>query len=291
MDGPLHFEVEYSQRGDRYHDYCLWEYDPLADTGGKLRSINLLRHSFALAGDAEPMESIVAAIREGYGPGRTVWGVKRVGDRLSWEFYFYDYARIDREGSVSRLLDILRPFIRCDLKCQELSPYFMFSIDLDGALTRQEKNLDEINIYIGNVGSSVSSGICYALTAGGLELHNFYFFFNAATEREDIVGKICSSAHLNLPRLDIDEILWPEMATCQTIVVANKKHNDGIYFSRITIDQLILFLERTRHPLALVRYISDNRDKLDHMLYDAGMDYIMDGDHIRILKTSYYGVF
>ena len=144
MDSQLQFDVEYSQPGDRYYDYCLWEYDPLADTSGKLRSINLLRHSFALAGDAEPLERIVGAIREGYGSERTVWGVKRVGDRLSWEFYFYDYARIDREGSVSRLLNILRPHVRCDLACRELSPYFMFSIDLDGALARRERNLDEI---------------------------------------------------------------------------------------------------------------------------------------------------
>ena len=70
-----------------------------------------------------------------------------------------------------------------------------------------------------------------------------------------------------------------------------KKHNDAIYFSRITIDQLILFLERTDHPDALLSYIRQNRDNLDHMLYDVGMDYVMDGDHIRILKTSYYGLF
>lgn len=291
MSRQSDFEEEYARPGDHYFDYCLWEYEPLAGTYGKLRSINLLRHSFMLAGDAEPLERIVGAIRRGFGQDRTVWGVKRVGDRLSWELYFYDYSRLDRQRSVSRLLDILQPYVRCDLRCRELSPYFMFSIDLDGDLARGEKPLDEVDIYVGNVGSNVSSGICYALRTQGLELQNFYFFFDAATERDDIIGKICSSAHLDLPGLDLDAILWPEMATCQTIVVANKKRNDGIYFSRIDVDQLILFLERTGYPDALVGYIRDNRDRLDHMLYDVGMDYVMDGTEIRILKTSYYGVF
>ena len=37
-------------------------------------------------------------------------------------------------------------------------------------------------MYIGNPGSTVSSGIAYALTAKDTTLENFYFFFDAARD-------------------------------------------------------------------------------------------------------------
>ena len=80
------------------------------------------------------------------------------------------------------------------------------------------------------------------------------------------------------------------MTDCQTIVVANKRNREGIYFSRIGIDQLISFLKRLGYPPDLVSYLVKNRDELDHLLYDVGFDYVMDGDTIRILKSSYYGI-
>ena len=32
-------------------------------------------------------------------------------------------------------------------------------------------------------------------------------------------------------------------------------------------------------------------DRLDHMLYDVGFDYRMEGGRLNILKSAYYGVF
>jgi len=288
--------VEYTEKDDPYYDYCLWEYSPVSADSGKLRSSNLLFHSFDVAGVSEKMGDFCRALRKGMGPFNTVWGVKWMNGSLSWEFYFYDYQRLERERSISRFLDISSGYFKCKLKYSEQRPYFMFSVDIDEALLSGRRELDELNIYIGNIGSNVSSGICYSYTENGLRLDNFYFFFDAATENQDIIGKISSSAHLDLPGLDIDAIMWPEMLSCKTIVVANKKHNEGIYFSRIGIDQLIMFLSRCGFPEALVKYLRQNRHLLDHLLYDVGYDYIMQdkadigGDGIEVLKASYYGI-
>ena len=84
-------------------------------------------------------------------------------------------------------------------------------------------------------------------------------------------------------------MVWPELADCRVIVVANKRRNDGIYFSGISIDQLLFFLRRTGYPPDLVAYIAANRDGLDHMRYDVGYDYVMQDGRIRVLKASYYG--
>ena len=274
---------------DPFFDFCLWEYKPLASFENKFRSANLLFHSFDFAGTNERIYEIIQAIREGIGLSNTVWGVKQIGEILSWEFYFYDYRRTDRERSVSKLLNILKPFTSFEIKANH--NYFMFSIDLDNDFISGSGDLDEIHMYIGNPGSTVSSGICYSLTDNGTKLENFYFFFDAEKDMEDIIGKATCSAHLESAGIDLDQILWPEMKNSRVIVVANKQENDAVYFSGINIDQLIFFLKKMNYPDKIVSFAVANRSKLDHLQYDAGFDYRMEERNLKILKSGYYGIF
>lgn len=283
--------LEVADAGESQYDFCLWEYPPRVPVDGKLRSINLLLHTFETASLGRRATAVVETIRKGLGPSRSVWGVKQEHDRISWEFYFYDYGRLERERSITRLLTTIRPWIPCDVVCSERQPYFMFSVDLDRAQLVDGLPLEEIQMYIGNIGSAVSSGICYAVTRTETRLKNFYFFFDAHREMQSIVGKLTSSAYLDLPGLDLDEILWPELRNCQTIVVSNKQQRDGVYFSRIDVDQLLYFLRRMRYPAEHVSFVERNRGRLDHMLYDVGFDYRAEDGSLKIVKSAYYGVF
>ncbi len=283
--------LEMTTAQDRFADFCLWDYQPVAPPENKFRSSNLLFHSFEIAGANDRVFDICQAIREGIGPLRTVWGVKQMGETISWEFYFYDYRVFERERSISKLLDAVRPYIDCRLAYDERWPYFMFSFDLDRALIDGDRSLEEINVYIGNVGSNVSSGICYLLTGTGLSLENFYFFFDAEREMEEIVKKAACSVHVDLRNHGIESILWPDLKTCKTIVVANKKGRDGVYFSRISIDQLLIFLKRLAYPEDLVNFVQANSASLDHLLFDVGFDYTVRDGEFRIVKSCYFGVF
>jgi hypothetical protein len=282
---------EPTRPGDRYADYCLWDYRPPRPTAGKLRSASLLRHSFDVAAAGPAADAICAALREGLGPFRTVWGVKLIDGRLSWELYFYDYERLERQVSIRRVMEILRPFAGSALSFPESRPYFMFSLDLDQALFAGRRGIEEMTVYLGNPGSSVSSGIGYNVGAEGIRLDNFYFFFDARREFDDIRAKVACSAHLDLPRAGLDDILWPELIDCQTIVVANKKFSDSVYFSRITVDQLLVFFERLAYPAEIRRFVAEHRDRLDHLLYDVGIDYVTRGGRVEIVKSGYYGLF
>ena len=282
--------LERNAAGDRYADYCLWDYPPVAPTQGKLRCANLLWRALDAAGAGPQLYAACRALREGLGPFRTVFGVKKIADRLSFEFYFYDYARLERDVSIARVLDVLAPFAACRLTYPQERPYFMFSIDLDDEIVAGRRPLEMINVYVGNPGSSVSSGICYELTGAGLRLANFYFFFDARKEMDEIVAKVACSAHHDLPKLPLRDILRPELLGCQVIVVANKKVNDGIYFSRIGIDPLIGFLEREQFPAEFVSFARRHRNELDHMLYDVGLDYVIEGGAVKITKSAFYGL-
>jgi hypothetical protein len=282
---------EYSTGQDPALNYCLWEYTRATPAVDKFRSVNLLFQSFDYAGVDARAFDVVEAIRDAIGPFRTVFGVKQLQDRLAWEFYFYDYKRREREVSITQVLAALRPLARCPVRINESLPYFMFSLDLDAELAAGRRDIDVVHMYVGNPGSAVSSGIAYALRAGGVTLENFYFFFDAATQLEEAAGKICSSAYFDETRMALDEVLVPELRRCQTICVANKQTHDCVYFSGIDVDQLLVFLRRLAYPRPIIAFVEHNRDNLDHLLFDVGFDYRAEAGELRVLKSGYYGVF
>jgi hypothetical protein len=283
--------LEYTTNQDVFFDYCLWEYKPVVPFENKFRSVNLLFNSFDLMGVHARAFELVQTIREGLGAARTVWGVQQEGQDISWEFYFYDYGRRERKRSITKLLNIVRPFAPCEIKANENLHYFMFSIDIDHDLISGAGNLEEVHMYIGNPGSMVSSGICYALTNKGTQLENFYFFFDAKKHWDDIIAKIACSSFVDTTEVGIDRILWPELRDCKVIVVANKPKNDCIYFSRVNIDQFIFFLKRMNYKKEMILFVEENRPRLDHLLYDVAFDYRMEGQELMILKSAYHGFF
>jgi hypothetical protein len=283
--------LEYTTEQDQYFNYCWWPYNPVAAVEGKFRPVNLLFQSFDLAGLDDRAFQLVQIIRNSIGAFRTVYGIKWLGDRLAWEFYIYDYQRTDRDVSITKVLEAIEPIIRCDVRANENLPYFMFSFDIDQDLVTGARGLDVVHMYVGNPGSAVSSGIAYALTSRNTTLENFYFFFDAKKELSDAADKICSSAYVDKTKIDVDKILRPELARCQTICIANKQQNDTAYFSGVDLEQLLFFLKWLSYPQEIVAFVEENRQKLDHLLYDVGFDYRTDGDDIVILKSGYYGVF
>ncbi|HET9186662.1 MAG TPA: hypothetical protein VFN80_01805 [Acidothermaceae bacterium] len=282
---------EYATSSDPALNYCLWQYAPARPAEDNFRSINLLLQSFELARVDERAYSIVDAIRDAIGPFRTVFGIKLIDGKLAWEFYFYDYARRQREVSISRVLEAIRPLVRCEVRPNENLPYFMFSLDLDPDLAAGRRDLDVVHMYVGNPGSTVSSGIAYAVRAGGVTLENFYFFFDAERQLNDAAGKICSSAHFDDLSLPVDVVLVPELRRCKTICVANKQTHDCVYFSGVDVSQLGHFLERLNYPEAVISFVRQHASRLDHLLFDVGFDYRMEGGRFTILKSGYYGVF
>ena len=41
----------------------------------------------------------------------------------------------------------------------------------------------------------------------------------------------------------------------------------------------------------IASFVEENRVKLDHLQFDVGYDYKMEGNELAILKSGYYGVF
>jgi hypothetical protein len=288
---PIEHMFEYATNQDPSLNYCLWPYPPQAVVEDKFRSINLLYQTFDYTGIDPRAFEIVDAIRDGIGPFRTVFGVKLIGEKIGWEFYFYDYKRRQRQVSISRVLHAISRHMPTAIEPNENLPYFMFSLDLNNTLATGQSALDVVHMYVGNPGSSVSSGIAYAVRVDSTTLENFYFFFDAGSQLSDVANKIASSALFDDTKLPIEAVLIPELRRCRTICMANKQTHDCIYFSGVDIDQLQWFLDWLRYPPAITDFIRNNRGNLDHLLFDVGFDYRMEQGAVRILKSGYYGVF
>lgn len=292
MTWSLDDHLHRATRADPPLDYCQWPYDPpRLPTADSWRSDALLYQSFAHAGLSARALAVCDAIRTAYGPFRTVWGVKQKDGALSWEFYFYDYARLGRDLGTADLARALKDHVPFDVPLTgDALPYFMFSIELTADHLDHGAQLDQIDLYIGNPGSAVSSGICYGLTRMGCEMRNFYFFFDAATQREEIEGKLISTAQIPAADLNIPDLLWPDI-DAQTIVIANKRQADGVYFSRISADHLVACLDRLAYPAPIRAFARDNAHRFAHLMFDIGYDWSpAPGGGVQFDKGSFYGL-
>ena len=282
---------EYATDQDPSRNYCLWDYPRPAEAEDKFRAINLLYHSFELAGIDARAYQVVDAIRDAIGPFQTVFGIKYIDGRLGWEFYFYDYQRRQRFVSISRVLEAIRPWMPSPVVANEALPYFMFSLDLNDDLVTGRRELDVVHMYVGHPSNSLSTGIAYGVRAGSTTLENFYFFFDAAGELPQVAAKVVSSGVFDETRVPLDDVLVPELRRCRTICVANKATHDCIYFSGVDVEQLLFFQRRLNYPDPVVDFISQNAANLDHILFDVGFDYRSVDGELQVLKSGYYGVF
>lgn len=284
--------VKTSTAQDPPLDYCLWLYDaPRAVRHGDLRKSTLLDASLPLGAMAERMSVLTEAIRACFGAWGTVFGVKWADGKLSWEFYFYDYDRWDRRRGMKDFIAATNGLLNIDAPVAEDLPYFMFSVEIDDRHLGGARAVEQFDVYMGLPDNGVSAGVCYGLTQAGFDLRNIYHFYDARRQIEDARQKTCATVRFDARRLDLSQLFWPEMAGAEVVVVANKRHADGLYFSRIDVGALEHFLGRIEFPAPIRAFVAENREGLSHHLFDVGFDYVVEGGAVRCTKGSFYGVF
>lgn len=274
-------------------DFCLWPYQPPAPPApDALDGAAPLLAAAQRAGCGEDWAALVAGVRQALGAYATVWGLKQDGGAHSVELYFYDYARRERRVPFARALAALGRFVRADVQVDEALPYFMVSVELPLAPGALPHRVLAADVYIGNPGSSVSSGICYRVDATGVaEMKNFYFFFDREKEWEEIEGKLACGMHAGRDPGALERLLPGWLADCKTIVVANKRAADALYFSRITAAQLARWLRAAGWPAEMAAPFEEAPQRWRHLLFDVGQDFALQDGRVTPGKSSWYGVF
>lgn len=277
----------------KYYDYCLERYSPVSSQQGKLSSDVLLKNSLEASAYQKDYLLLMREIRRQVGPWQTVWGAKLENGVLHWELYFYNHGIKEPRKTVTSLLKILRKRFFVPVFADigiESQPYFMFSIDLNDGILKSKK-LDHVNIYIqGRLGTSQANS--YYWGVNGLHFENHFEFFRQPQERRQMLHKIKDSIFLVKDcawffKLDLIRYLMP----CYQICVAQKSNKDGIYFSRVNVQQLLYFLEYFSYPAQVIGFVRNHSGQLDHMLYDVAFDLTRGPEGFMFGKSSYYGVF
>jgi len=278
--------------GDPYFNYCWWPYEPPVPGEGKLRASSLLWLAIQQMPEAAWLAETVASIQAALGDFRSVYGAKQVDGEWSLEVYLYDYEREGRVVSVERLAAACQGRLTFPDTVGSHVPYFMFSFDLNAEVAAVAGKIETVHVYVGNPGSTVSSGISYGFTDDptATEMENFYFFF-AADDVTAIRDKVACSAFLNGPSTVEQSLLRPELMECHTICLANKRTSNTVYFSGVNVRQLMFFLNWQNYPSVFTDFVRDHQHELDHLLYDVGVDYQVRNNTVRFVKSGVYGVF
>jgi hypothetical protein len=281
--------LAHSTAEDAYHDYCLEPYTPRRPWADKYRSENLLFHSLLVGGADAALEPPLRAVQSALGRDLTVWGVKWDGARLWWELYFYDPQKEDPNATVQSLAKVLAPWARITPAVDEAWPYMMASFDLDPK-TIERGTIDAVHLYL--TGEAGHAGRAYEVTEAGRELTNTYRFLEAKREVDQVLSLVKASVFVDWSRRDtLSKVIPPELWACKKICVSKKRRADAVYFSGITVEQLLWFLRRFAYPAPLVEFVHRHSARFEHLFFDVGIDYRWDAatDRLVTVKSSYYG--
>ena len=273
--------LERCDRDEAQYDYVLHRYEPPSPAAGKLRSVNLLVESFALAGVEAEGRALLAALERGLGRGRTVWGIKQQrGELLGWELYWYDYQRHHADLSVAHVGALLRPWLEVDAIEPRALPWHMFSIEFSPSTLRGGAPVPA-QLYI-----DMRS---YELRGTELTFRNIYTFHDPRADIDEILHRLGSSVHFDARRHRLAQLLPPSLRRCHRVCVANKRASDALYSSRITTAALAAFCTEHAWPAALGGFVRTHAGELDHLLWDVGLDFEARDGLLSVEKTGVYG--
>jgi hypothetical protein len=275
--------------GDAFFDYCHYAYEPEIDPALKLHSLALFDRVLELAAAPAEWAALIRDLRTALGKDRTVWGVKRLGEEFHVELYFYNYGRLDPQVRPSKVLAAMAPHFDARLPDLDARRYFMFSIDV-GPEAWSTRRLSGVHLYVHDVQERPTS-LCYLVSESGVVLENHYAFYRPALELEALRFKVLDSAVVDFTRATVDDILLPDLLRAKSVCIANKPRADAVYYSGISVRQLIEFCAGFSYPAPLVDFLETNASALEHLQFDIGWDYRSGDKPIELVKSGFYGTF
>lgn len=269
------------RRNDPFRDFCQWDYDPVAlPTADTLQQSALLVQSLALAPEGAALAEIFGRIRDCWGPFNTVWGVKSANGTLSWELYFYDYARCDRRLGIAALRDCLPGLILPELAEADAWPWFMFSVEFDANALR---GITSVDLYFEADGGTISAGLSEVWDGQKRRAKNDYRFYRSSPDRADILRDLDDLPPLPGP-------LSPGRYGEEVFVISRKSHSSAVYFSRVDVTETLRFARETGFCPGLTAALAADAAALAPFRFDLGVDYgVQGGSFIR--RSAIYGVF
>lgn len=215
-----------------------------------------------------------------------IYGVKLVGEKLHYELYVYarpNLLHITPSKVLEELKKVLPVTIDYEKELDIL--YECFSIDFTKDIINNE--LCSIHLY---KMEDVASHMCsYLYTNFKSSIENRYKIYFLPTHQAELEHILTHSTLFSCKNVTYDMIIPIELQKCFCVCHAIKPTMEGVYISRITLQQFIYFLTHFNYPQDILTYVTDNSNHLDYLLYDIAFDYIIKDDKVIILQTAFNG--
>lgn len=274
---------------DPARDFCQWPYQPPHPATAKsLRQESVLWEAARQADGTGELARKLREIQAIAGRFNTVWGIKWSAGILSFELYFYDYAREARGNGPCRMQAQIPDVFTFSNTIDETIPFFMWSTE---ASSEHGYAFSSPEIYCNGTGGSISGGICYASKGGRLELKNLYYFFESANDVKAITERLEASPNIVSCRR-LPDFTVPGMVPGEIYVVSQKRFHDGIYLSRVLLKDTIDLLRKSSFSEALTQHLQKNFSELQHHMFDIGLDFEAGPQgELSIAKVALFGIF
>lgn len=251
---------------------------PMADQA--LSSASVLAASAGSGQTGDELRNAAAAVRRAFGRDRTIWAALRTPNGVSWELYWYNNCGLN-DVTYTDVRFALDGLVEFDLPEELPAHPDVLSIDLGVRELSGEGPVDHVNIYSANPAARVISGVCHRHDRRGVRLTGIYHQFQTES-RNLALTQMRSGVHLAERELD------PELLECASVHVAYKASRDGVYYSGNTVAQLLSFVRRMRFDETLEKHLSSERDRLRHLRFDIGTDFVR--GRRDPVKLAIYGV-
>jgi hypothetical protein len=166
----------------------------------------------------------------------------------------------------------------------------MFSVEIDARALRDRAPV-AVDVYVSTSPHAKGTDRSYKLRGAELAFENTYSFHRPELEIDEVLYRLRHSVHFRQGVHRLSAILPPELLRCGHVCVANKRRADALYFSRITTAQLSFAVDFFGLGAMPGDFVGDHEAELDHLLWDVGVDFVADGDALRIVKGGVYGSF
>lgn len=285
-------EMEMSEPDDRYLDFRVLSYQPVAPTSGRIRSVNLLRASFAAFGVLERGNQVIDIMRDTFGLFETGWGFKVGIDGPTWELYWYHEQQEPRTKSIAQLRESLAGFGGLSLDVDLNLPFASFSMDLDEIIDGTDQGVSWLNLYFGNGVDSRCPGLSCRVTSDELLLQNTYFVGETddAVAMREIRTRILYSPRNGSGPATM-ELLGRRPHSTRYVYFANKPLCDAIYYSQTDFAFYEHFVDWAGFPKGYRDFVARSAPMLDHLRWDVGYNYVVVNDDILVSKVGVYGYF
>lgn len=269
----------------------------------KFPSSKLLEWTFKSYNAPDIMYKYTLDIQKFVGINNTIWAIKKVNDKINWEYYFYGLS-LDEPSELSNLYSYnpklsLKEYYKNihkkyfpleNLDIEKLNKYknklIIFSVDVHPKFFNEEK-IGNIDIYIDKNNKNIIKipykCSCYSFSDVINHKGNNFIY--------DIKDNAQKLAMLDKLQIYPKNILIDGWENINHVTIIDKIYANSIsinYFG-FDIDTFIIFLKKHSYAKDFIDNIENNKEQLNHLSFEFAEDY--DKYTLDVTKTTIYGSF